>query len=1037
MKARNGWYRVGITLGIAAVGLMLLWLAMSRRAEAGIEVRSQTTLDDFNGGEFLRTGLADVGDGAVSLLRAGLSGEWITTVVTAGLTPRWGHTAVYTNGRIYVIGGLDDPAVPNAITATIVQSATVLNDHGLSPWATVSTNLTAIFTRGTAYGGAVLVNDFLYVIGGRQDPLMEFPLQSGVAYARVRPDGSLSPFTATTPLPTGLSNMAVVAWDGWIYVIGGLAEGNPITVVDTIYVAHPDPTTGEISGWALLTWTLPYPLHSHAAVAEQGYLYLIGGMTQTVGSPLFEVWFAPLGAGTLQAPFTRTASLDNNLVELAAISYNGLLLTSGGLQSNLSDPSPDVRAGVIADTGDVITWTATSLITPPRHAHAMVVLPDGWVYVIGGLSRSGGGSNIPLTHINAGHFGTDGLGLFVSSGRYLAPPFHLSQRRLLQALRLHALRPNSTDITLRYRTQAQDGFPWSDWSAWVSITGTGELTVEIPLGVYVQSLQYELALTTSNPLTAPFLLNADLLYEVPDQPPTWIKRASPPDGTPVRPGDRITYTLVLTNDSGATLHGIRLEDSFPAGTVYVEGSAAASPVLSWTVTGSGVVGEIEALGQGQVVTMTFAVTVTAGSGSIQNQAILGTDEFGPMNSAKIAHPIAALTGSLNARPPSGGMVFPGDRLTYTVRVTNPALVAIGPVEITGRLPISITLLPGGIQASAGAVYTNTFPDFRWTLSTMEAGAAAALTMTVRVTDAPFIADGAWLMATAALSGAIPLPLGIVTHEVRQPYILQVTKTDGKAMADIDELLIYTITLTNTGWVTVTDLQITDTLAGWPWIFFPDQPGASRWVTAWPALGPQATAILTRSARISLSANLSDVVALTNTVIARSFGTSGVPLMDSFEASDVTALAGPDLIATILPDSIQYQEDNPTRTLTFTLKVTNIGPGTARPLSGTLGCAPWWMLIGLKINGNPADSRYFGLPARRLAPGESLSQTFIYTTTEAIPITRLQAMVDAPAPGFGDPARGCVMEVNEGNNNTLEVWIGQRFRVFLPLVLRSP
>ncbi|MER3467373.1 MAG: hypothetical protein C4312_01885, partial [Thermoflexus sp.] len=72
-------------------------------------------------------------------------------------------------------------------------------------------------------------------------------------------------------------------------------------------------------------------------------------------------------------------ALDNNLFELAVIGYGGMLLTSGGLQNNLAEPSADVRAGVTADSGEVLTWTATSVITPPRHAHAMVVLPDGWV----------------------------------------------------------------------------------------------------------------------------------------------------------------------------------------------------------------------------------------------------------------------------------------------------------------------------------------------------------------------------------------------------------------------------------------------------------------------------------------------------------------------------------------------------------------------------------------------------------------------------------------------------------------------------------
>lgn len=1028
---RRGWYRVGLALGIAGLGLAILWLAMSHRVEARIEILPQTSLEDFSGGEFLRTGLADVGDGAVSLLRAGLSGEWITAVVTTGLTPRWGHAAVYTNGRIYVIGGLYNSQVPSALTATIIQSAAVLGNHNLTPWTTVSTNLTTIFTQGTAYGGAVLVNDFLYVIGGRRAPLLDLDVpQRHVAYARVYPDGSLSSFTSTASLPIGLSDMAVVAWEGWIYVLGGIDEN--LRVTDTIYAAYADPATGAITGWTVLSRTLPYPLFRHVAVAEQGYLYVIGGMSSTLGSPLFEVWFAPLGPGTLREPFTRTAPLDNNLVELAAIGYNGLLLTSGGLQSNLRDSSQDVRAGVVADSGSVITWTATSVITPPRHAHAMVVLPDGWVYVIGGLSRSNN-QDIPLTHVNAGRLGTEGMGFFVSNGRYLAPPFYLNRRRSLQALVLHVLRPDSTEIAVRYRVQPQDGFPWSDWSNWMPLSGTGELTVSIPITAYVQSLQYELALTTSNPLTAPLLLNADLLYEVPESQPTWVKMASPSNGTAVRPGERITYTLVLTNDSGATLHGVRLQDDFPVGTTYVEGSAAASPGLSWTASSSAVIGELEAMGRGQVVSLTFAVTVTAGAGSIQNTAYLYTDEF-PRDQRSVLHEVAALTGTLDARPPSGGIVFPNNRITYTVRITNPTSVAIGPVEITGRLPVSTTLLPGETQATGGTVLISSFPGFRWTLSTLGAGAAAALTVTVRVTDAPLVMDGAWLTTTAAFSGATPLSLGVVAHEVRQPYAILVSKTDGKATADINEVLEYTIILTNTGWVTVTDVWITDTLAGWPWIVFPDHPGSPQWVTVWPALGPQAVAILTRSAHISLSANISDVVAFTNTVRVRSASSAGFPLADRFEAYDTTRLLGPDLIGAIPLDAIRYDDRSTPKVLTFTVIVTNTGPGTARPLSGTLGCAPWWVLIGVKINGNPVDTRYLTIPAQQLRPGESIRGTFVMTSTEAV--STLQAVVD-PFAMWGDPERGCVMETHEGNNATPVVWMGRGFQVFLPLILRNP
>lgn len=135
MGSRRGWHRVGAGLLLGGVGFFVLLLSMGRRVEAGVQALSQTTLADFSPGEFLRTGLANMGDGAVSLLRAGLSGEWITTVVTAGLIPRWGHMAVYTASRLYVLGGLTSS---NDMIAgpSLVQSATVRSDHDLTSWVT-------------------------------------------------------------------------------------------------------------------------------------------------------------------------------------------------------------------------------------------------------------------------------------------------------------------------------------------------------------------------------------------------------------------------------------------------------------------------------------------------------------------------------------------------------------------------------------------------------------------------------------------------------------------------------------------------------------------------------------------------------------------------------------------------------------------------------------------------------------------------------------------------------------------------------------
>ena len=73
----------------------------------------------------------------------------------------------------------------------------------------------------------------------------------------------------------------------------------------------------------------------------------------------------------------------------------------------------------------------------------------------------------------------------------------------------------------------------------------------------------------------------------PPQPPpqctvTLTKVASPPSGTPVKPGDSISYTLTYTvsNTPGCTASEARLIDPVPMDTLLVPGSATDSPITS-------------------------------------------------------------------------------------------------------------------------------------------------------------------------------------------------------------------------------------------------------------------------------------------------------------------------------------------------------------------------------------------------------------------------------------------------------------------------
>jgi uncharacterized repeat protein (TIGR01451 family) len=96
------------------------------------------------------------------------------------------------------------------------------------------------------------------------------------------------------------------------------------------------------------------------------------------------------------------------------------------------------------------------------------------------------------------------------------------------------------------------------------------------------------------------------------------------DKSLAKPGDVITYTVVLTNAGNGPASNIVVRDSISVGLTYVAGSATTpagttfvpgSPVSTWAVA---------ALGAGQSLTLTFQVTV-GGSGIFYNTVTLAND----------------------------------------------------------------------------------------------------------------------------------------------------------------------------------------------------------------------------------------------------------------------------------------------------------------------------------------------------------------------------------------------------------------------------
>jgi N-acetylneuraminic acid mutarotase len=133
---------------------------------------------------------------------------------------------------------------------------------------------------------ACVANDRLYIFGGRD--ITGTPLAT-VYFANFNSDGSLGPWTPTTAMtsqgaPYALAETAVVFTSGRLYVLGG--SRNVFTADDlqnAVIYCTPDPATGSIpplnspGGWRDSTTLLDAGVAGHAAVVNNGFIYILGG----------------------------------------------------------------------------------------------------------------------------------------------------------------------------------------------------------------------------------------------------------------------------------------------------------------------------------------------------------------------------------------------------------------------------------------------------------------------------------------------------------------------------------------------------------------------------------------------------------------------------------------------------------------------------------------------------------------------------------------------------------------------------------------
>jgi len=293
-----------------------------------------------------------------------------------------------------------------------------------------------------------------------------------------------------------------------------------------------------------------------------------------------------------------------------------------------------------------------------------------------------------------------------------------------------------------------------------------------------------------------------------------ITKSDSPD--PVTVGNALTYTLTVTNSGPDQATGVTITDVIPSSFTFNNANPSqgtCNPLVGQTLTCN-----LGTIANGANATVTISVTPTQ-AGVIANTAIVSGNEPDPNpddNSDTESTTIDG-TGPASAnlsvvKTDNPDPVIVNQQLTYTVTVTNLGPDAATNVVVTDTLPAgatfgSATPEQGSCGEAAGVVTCN--------LGGISSGGSVNITIIVTPTSTGTAVN------TVAVTGDENDPdtnnnsdtENTAVDPVPQSADLSIVKTDSPDPVIVNQQLTYTLTVTNTGPDTATNVVVTDTLPG--------------------------------------------------------------------------------------------------------------------------------------------------------------------------------------------------------------------------------
>ena len=303
----------------------------------------------------------------------GTIGSWQTQTNSLPSNMLAADSVTY-DGYAYVLGGYDKNGPVN-----LVFSAQVDSNGNVGEWNGMGNTPIPIPLFGSS---AIAYNGYIYIIGGGTTNNIFSGTQT--VFSAPISSGTVGPWTQLdSSLPISLLFQTAVESDGYVYVMGGIADPQNTAPSDVVFSAQLN-SDGTLGQWTTQANSLPDTSFFSTSVAYDGYIYLFGG--QNSQGPTNAVYSAPITNGTVGS-WSTTQSLPAPLWESTSVLYNGKVYLLGGADSN-SNPQNTVYSASL-NSGEVGQWTNETNSLPQALTFSTATVANGYVYVLGGGGNDG------------------------------------------------------------------------------------------------------------------------------------------------------------------------------------------------------------------------------------------------------------------------------------------------------------------------------------------------------------------------------------------------------------------------------------------------------------------------------------------------------------------------------------------------------------------------------------------------------------------------------------------------------------------------